>query len=400
MYTIKRSNGTSIQIQDGDIDASTDLKLVGKNVSGFGESINQNFVRLLENFSSDSSPSNPLSGQLWYNTSDGRLSVYDGNGWKSANGTIVAQDQPLNLTTGDVWIDSRTKKLFFHDGTGLYEAAKQWEDAQNKTGTIAETILDNSTPSKPKNILSLYVNGQHVGIYSADKFRIKRNLNNESTVLGFDYIEKGFNSNSTMPFAFDVVATNSLKLNSLQSSDFLRRNFIDSTNQKITFQTDDGITVGDRQIGDLKANGYILILENTATDGDIVIKSNTNAVTSNAVYIKASTKKIGIYNSNPTHTLDITGDLAVSGAVIASGIEINGTTISSTDSSSIVVHQETTFNSDVTVEHNMSVSGTFMVARVNTAARNGLTATDGSIIYNTTTNKFQGKANGIWVDLH
>jgi hypothetical protein len=48
----------------------------------------------------------------------------------------------------------------------------------------------------------------------------------------------------------------------------------------------------------------------------------------------------------------------------------------------------------------MSVSGTFMVARVNTAARNGLTATDGSIIYNITTNKFQGKANGIWVDLH
>lgn len=400
MYTIVRSNGTKIQIQDGTVDVTTDLKLIGKNISGFGEAINQNFVRLLENFSSDTNPSNPLSGQLWYNTSDGRMRVYDGNGWKPANGTVVAQDEPLNLTTGDIWIDSRRKKLFFHDGVSLFEAAKQWEDQQNKTGTIPDTIFDDSTPSKTKNILSLYVNGQHIGIFSADKFRIKRNSVNESTIPGFDYIEKGFNASTNINFAFDVLATNSNKLNNLSSNDFLRRNSIDDTNQKITFKTDDGITVGDYQIGDLKANGYELILENTVSDGDISIKTNSNSITSDAVYIKSNTQKVGIYKSNPAYTLDVSGDFAVSGTAIVSSVQIEGTTISSTDSSSITVVQEARFQSNVTVENNVKVEGSFMIARVSTVIRDGMDAADGTMVYNTTTNTFQGKANGQWVDLH
>jgi hypothetical protein len=45
-------------------------------------------------------------------------------------------------------------------------------------------------------------------------------------------------------------------------------------------------------------------------------------------------------------------------------------------------------------------TGAVLLPRLTTAQRDALTPTDGMQIYNTTTNKFQGRAGGAWVDLH
>ena len=64
-YSIDRYNGTTIAVvEDGTIDTTTDIKLIGKNYAGYGEVQNENLVHMLEHFSSPSAPPKPLSGQI------------------------------------------------------------------------------------------------------------------------------------------------------------------------------------------------------------------------------------------------------------------------------------------------------------------------------------------------
>ena len=64
-YTLNRTDGsTLVTLADGVVDNTTDLQLVGRNVAGYGEIQNENFVKLLENFASVTTPpSKPQVGQ-------------------------------------------------------------------------------------------------------------------------------------------------------------------------------------------------------------------------------------------------------------------------------------------------------------------------------------------------
>src|SRR6056300_970207 len=98
-YIINRTNGTQLTIvEDGTIDQSTDLKLVGKNYAGYGEIQNENFVALLENFSSAQQPGRPLAGQIWFDSSNSKLKFYDGAKFRTTGGAEVSVAQPAGLT--------------------------------------------------------------------------------------------------------------------------------------------------------------------------------------------------------------------------------------------------------------------------------------------------------------
>ena len=55
-YQINKTSGALlVNLADGQIDVDlTDITLIGKNYSGFGEAINENFVKMLENFANAS----------------------------------------------------------------------------------------------------------------------------------------------------------------------------------------------------------------------------------------------------------------------------------------------------------------------------------------------------------
>jgi len=80
-YAIYLTDGTLFAtIPDGTINQQSSVTLIGQNYIGYGVLQDTNFIQMLENFSSTTAPTNPLTGQLWFNLNTKLLSVYSGSG--------------------------------------------------------------------------------------------------------------------------------------------------------------------------------------------------------------------------------------------------------------------------------------------------------------------------------
>jgi hypothetical protein len=85
-YIINNSRGQIVAVvADGTTNSTaTNLYLVGRAVAEYGEYQNENYIFLLENFANSSAPTNPILGQLWYNSSTDEISAYNSSGTWSA----------------------------------------------------------------------------------------------------------------------------------------------------------------------------------------------------------------------------------------------------------------------------------------------------------------------------
>ena len=77
-YIINNSRGQIVAVVgDGTINTTaTDLSLVGRAVTNYGEYQNENYIYLLENFANGTAPVQPILGQLWYNANTDVISAY------------------------------------------------------------------------------------------------------------------------------------------------------------------------------------------------------------------------------------------------------------------------------------------------------------------------------------
>jgi len=169
-YTILKSDGTILAtIPDGQIDTtSTSVSLFGRNYAGYGQYIDTNFTHMLENFADNVPPSNPLQGQLWFDTNTNTLRVCP------ADGSTIADDWYTLTTINSTGITSfdnitATGNISANNATVSYDlgAANIYcinlstsANANIATANIGNLIVSgNLTPTGIKTDNYYYANG-------------------------------------------------------------------------------------------------------------------------------------------------------------------------------------------------------------------------------------------------
>ena len=333
-YQLNKTDGTLLlDLIDGQIDtASTNLTLVGRNYSGYGEYFNENFIKLLENFSNTAAPSNPLTGQLWWDNSDQRLKVYNGTVWKSSGGPIVQNTRP-QMVAGDLWIDNLNNQVYAFDGTDLMLMGPQYTESQGKSGFEIGSILDQQ--SRSRTVTNLYVGGTLSAVISAIEFTpiyAQRILGLVTASNPDGIIKVGMNIIDTANFKYRGIADSSNALVTAGGVVRTADSFLPSTANGITtgtltIQNSGGLTIGLSQNNVQKVVGPRFYIENQLTDHDLSlrVKSSTfGAISVDAIYVDASTAKVGIFTTNrlPAYTLDVEGDIRCTGDLIVEGSRV------------------------------------------------------------------------------
>jgi hypothetical protein len=368
-YTINKTDGSLLtEIIDSAIDTTaTDLSLIGKNVTGYGELINENFVKLLENFASTSEPNNPIAGQLWFDQTDNRLKVYDGNGFAIASGPIVSGTAPLTPNQGDFWIDNKEKQLYFYDGArSRFLAGKIWSDGQGKSGFEVNTTSDSF--GNRKTITYLWNAGNLLGIFSNHAA-----FDPIPAIAGIITIKPGFTvSTNATNFKINAPAESADFLKSVDgemipAEDFLIFNQPNNLTETLTISNTEPLILGEGAEASILVGSGLTEIRNQIGQN---FKISTLDDLSPIFYAEVSSKRIGIFNNDPQAALDVTGDVIVGGNLTVNGTTttINSTNIS-VDDKNIELCVVATFN---------NIAGT-ITSTTTTTTVTGISSTVGMI---------------------
>ena len=185
-YTINKYNGTELVVlDDGTLDTTTSLGLVGRNYVGYGETQNENFVFLLENFANANPPTRPLQGQLWYNTTTSLTYVYNGTGWDVVGSAVLSDTAPENPPEGALWFKTPINTLYVFNGTTWTFIGPEAAEGFGVTRARTTTILDSDNITRP--VILLTVNDTIIGICSSIAFTINPN----NPITGFNQVVAG-----------------------------------------------------------------------------------------------------------------------------------------------------------------------------------------------------------------
>lgn len=330
-YIVNKTDGTAITtIVDGTIDNTTTLTLFGRGYSGFGELLNEDLVKLLENSASTSAPSAPLKGELWFDTSTNQIKVYDGDSFKPTGGAKAQASSPTGSSAGDLWVDTNNNQLYFYSGGSFRLAGPVYTSGQTLSGWDIETVNDSFGVSKV--IASMYVANTRVAVLSKETFTPA------PAMTGFAEIKAGLTLSTSVggaTFGGTTTATNFVDVsgttndagdaNKIAGGNFLRSDVADTSAGRITVSTDDGVVIGDGSDLQLSVTGVNAFIKNVTSDGDLNFNIRPGGSDTQAIHIDGQNSRVGIFNASPQQPLDITGNVRITGNLEVSG-EYSNTT--------------------------------------------------------------------------
>lgn len=358
-YVINRYDGTAITtIDDGTVDQTLDIKLIGKNYAGYGEIQNENFVHMLENFARDSAPSNALRGQIWFDTVAKKIKFYTGDQvsgvkiWKTAGG-VEYGTEPSNPTAGDLWFDSSRSQLKVRTTNSWLTIGPQTAGT-GVTQMVSRQVTD--TLNNLHSIIAATINDEVVYIVSKDA---EFTLAASDSITGFSVIRKGLTLayvnpttgvNDTTQHVYWGTASNALKLGGIDAAEYLR-----STNSTFTSKAkfnNPGFTVGTLAdylavyIDDATLKPYIenkegatinFRVKDTSVKTPLVLTGTTVEPGTSVTYTLGSTSKVwsNVYATTFTGTATQSDSLkeTVSGAYRAASTAASTNTIAVRDGS-------------------------------------------------------------------
>ena len=323
-YKINNTFGTLlVTLADGTIDvASTDLTLIGKGYAGFGEKLNENLVKLLENFNNTSAPSNKVQGQLWFDQTNKRVNVWTGDKWKPAGGPTNSTSAPANAVLGDLWFDTVNTQLYVYTGTAWTLIGPTTVAGSGVTQFTSEVVEDNAGVNK--SILKMVTNDTVVGIVSNIAFTPSSTETNGAALIaaGFSSVAQGIQLSTGVASAkFRGTATDSDALGGQAAANYLRSDTADTTNSRLTVQSDDGIRIGAGTDITMSLSSDDFTIAQTTQDKDIIFTVNDGGVTTEALRIQGSTGRIehlrvGDLTVDGTNTIMNTSTLSVEDNII------------------------------------------------------------------------------------
>jgi microcystin-dependent protein len=337
-YTVNftdSNNKTPITVFDNTSNTDTSLKFPGRNVTGYGQIIAENFLSLLENFANAEEPVNPIEGQLWYDSTNGVLNVWDDTNWKAASGIQKGPTEPAvpDSKVGELWVDTTNQQLRIFTGQRWILVGPSESSVDGlRYGPSVEKIADSDNIDR--FILTLYIADVPVIIVSKDSFTPK------IIIPGFTVIRSGVNvasvkdpdgnivpalanqfSGGFLPTLFGSASTaDALNVPGealpVDAGKFLRSNSVNTTEFAFNIRNNSGLTLGVDGTFNLSNTSTSARIYNSVPGSSLDLQTNRNGIAS--TILRVIDNRVGINKASPDQALDVDGNIGLSGSLIVS----------------------------------------------------------------------------------